>query len=124
MPRTTNNPPQPAPPSTDASPSKAAINQLMASMWKRNLPLTHERFAFLDRFASDLRTAEPTPDARKEAISIAHKFVGSLGMFGYPHGTTLARELETLLDTDAPLDPSAVGDLVRQLHDEVFPQPS
>lgn len=69
---------------------------LLADLWRRNRPVIADRLAILDRAAA----AEPLPvELRDEALDVAHKFSGSLGMFGFEQGTILARELEQLLDT-------------------------
>jgi HPt (histidine-containing phosphotransfer) domain-containing protein len=72
---------------------------LLASLWQRNLPQLQARLDLLDQAAA----SDPLPDTlRAEAASVAHKLAGSLGMFGYPEGTRLARQLEVLLESDAP----------------------
>jgi HPt (histidine-containing phosphotransfer) domain-containing protein len=40
---------------------------------------------------------------RRDAEHEAHKLAGSLGMFGFPTGSELARELELMLEGDAPI---------------------
>ena len=90
---------------------------LLQEMWQRNLPLMHGRLNTLDEAA----TAEPLPDKlRIEAMNVAHKLAGSLGMFGFNEGTRLARQLELALDVPAP-DSAYVALLTRQLREELFP---
>jgi diguanylate cyclase (GGDEF)-like protein len=51
---------------------------------------------------------EPTADAREQARRAAHRLAGSLGTFGMPDGTALARRLERAFDPDRPAPPAAV----------------
>lgn len=89
--------------------------QILATIWQRNLPLVHRRVQAL-RTAARLAMAGPLePATRIEASEIAHKLTGSLGMFGYPNGSEIARNLELLLDSEAPLSASVLGDLITQL---------
>jgi hypothetical protein len=108
-----------APPSRRATPD--AIEAVLASVWRSTLPQTRKRFALLASFAESLRAGNASPAARVEAAETAHKLAGSLGTFGFPNGTALARELEVLFDSDADLDPAQVTALTRQLHRAVPP---
>jgi HPt (histidine-containing phosphotransfer) domain-containing protein len=93
---------------------------LLTEMWERNLPIIHARLNLLDEAAN----AEPLPDnLRADALSVAHKLAGSLGMFGFAEGTRLARQLELALDVPAP-DIIHVALLSRQLREELFPASS
>lgn len=94
----------------------AGSQQLLASLWQRNLPLLRQRLANLNAAAFHATAGQLSEDARKEAASIAHKLAGSLGMFGYFRGTELARELEILLDAEGPLPSSLFEELTRQLN--------
>ena len=88
--------------------------QLLASVWKRSLPLVRQRLALLSRTAQQAEAGELTQSARREAAETAHKLAGSLGMFGYLDGTEIARQLEILLEAEGPV-PSAVQELTHQL---------
>jgi HPt (histidine-containing phosphotransfer) domain-containing protein len=93
---------------------------LLQEMWERNLPIIHDRLKLLEEAAN----AEPLPDKlRIEAMNIAHKLAGSLGMFGFAEGTRLARQLELALDVPAP-DLTQVALLTRQLREVLFPPSS
>ena len=85
-----------------ASRTSALLNEL----WKRNLPRVLERLNRLD-FASACAASQTLdPTLLQEAVEIAHKLAGSLGMFGHHQGTLFAREIEVLLqnpDLDAVL---------------------
>jgi HPt (histidine-containing phosphotransfer) domain-containing protein len=72
----------------------SSTQNLIANLWLRNRPQTLARLALLDRAAAAAAAHSLTPELRGEATSVAHKFAGSLGMFGFHDGTRLARELE------------------------------
>jgi hypothetical protein len=78
------------------------------SIWKQNLPLIRDRLRRLDAFVDGLIKGVSTPQQFKDAIDIAHKFAGSLGMFGYPLGSQVARDLEQLLESNKSPDPHSV----------------
>jgi diguanylate cyclase (GGDEF)-like protein len=54
------------------------------------------------------------PAVRRELERDAHKLKGSLGSFGFPRGTEIAAQLETILRYDNP-DASVVTDLCRSI---------
>jgi HPt (histidine-containing phosphotransfer) domain-containing protein len=101
------------------SPVPNPTRQLLANLWERNLPLLLERLAELDRAAASAAAHTLTPEARHSAAAIAHKLSGTLGMFGYPQGTELARSLEVLLETPGPLDAIALRDLTAALRESL-----
>lgn len=76
---------------------ESKIDALLTSLWERGLPLLRERLDVLDRAATATGAGELSQDLRIEAVEIAHKLAGSLGMFGYDHGTEVARQIEQLL---------------------------
>ena len=69
----------------------------------------------LDNFVDGLIKGVSTPQQFKDAIDIAHKFAGSLGMFGYPLGSQVARDLEQLLETNNSPDPRSVRESVESI---------
>lgn len=76
----------------------------------------------LDRAASLAAAGTLLEDTREEAADTAHKLAGSLGMYGYDHGTRIARQLELLLDYPSP-DPTQIRQLTHQLRQSIFPTP-
>jgi HPt (histidine-containing phosphotransfer) domain-containing protein len=78
------------------------IADLLAQLWQKNLPTVRERLNLLDKFgtvASSGKLDEPT---RMEALNIAHKLAGSLGMYGYQQGTEVASKMERILKSPTP----------------------
>jgi HPt (histidine-containing phosphotransfer) domain-containing protein len=93
---------------------------LIAELWRKNQPQILERIALLEAAASGARAGTLTGAQRTEAESTSHKLAGSLGMFGYPDGTTLARALEDEFHLSSP-DPVALNILLRDLRAMLFP---
>ena len=87
-----------------------AAQKAISDLWQRNRPQTLDRLALLDRAAA----GPLTPALRAEAIAVAHKLAGSLGMFGFHDGTRLARDLEIHLEAPAP-EPAILTMLASQL---------
>lgn len=87
---------------------EARIAALLTNLWERNLPLLHQRLELLDRAASAASEGNLDEALRLEALSIAHKLSGTLGMFGRHQGTEIARQIELILSHSTP---PAVSDL-------------
>jgi HPt (histidine-containing phosphotransfer) domain-containing protein len=85
--------------------------RLIAGIWARNRPVVETRLDLLDRAAATQPLPEPL---RTEARGEAHKLAGSLGMFGLPEGTRVARELEVLLGHPSP-EPAKLAELAARL---------
>ena len=78
------------------------IDDILLQLWQKNLPTIRERLDLMDQFglaASAGTLAEPT---RVEALNIAHKLAGSLGMYGYQQGTEVASKMERILKSPTP----------------------
>ena len=93
---------------------------LLTSLWHRNRPILEERLAMLDRAASAAAAGTLVEELREQAADTAHKLAGSLGMYGYDHGTRIARQLELLLDYPTP-DATQIRALSSQLRQTLFP---
>jgi HPt (histidine-containing phosphotransfer) domain-containing protein len=85
-------------------PAPDQIDTLLADLWKKNLPTVRERLALLDRIASTAASGTLAEDTRLEALTVAHKLSGSLGMFGYQQGTQIAASIERILKEPTPQD--------------------
>lgn len=77
--------------------TEAKVDHLIAKLWQRHLPSLRERLDLLDRTAAEASSGILAEASRSEALSIAHKMAGNLGMFGYPKGSEVASEIEHLL---------------------------
>lgn len=89
---------------------EAQIGTLLANLWERSLPTLHERLNILDRAALEGISGNLSETSRIEALNVAHKLSGTLGMFGRHQGTEIAREMEQLLS--APIPAAALPRLV------------
>ncbi len=81
---------------------EAKIDALLTSLWERNLPVLHERLDILDRAAAAAASGDLSEADREEALDIAHKLSGSLGMFGYHQSTEIAQQIEQSLKSPTP----------------------
>ena len=85
-------------------------------VWTKNLDVTRERLTLLQTAADDLaRSRTIDDDERAEALSIAHKFAGSLGMFGLHAATDVARAIEQNLEQDGLPQPERLQEQVAAL---------
>ncbi|HXB62954.1 MAG TPA: Hpt domain-containing protein [Acidobacteriaceae bacterium] len=85
----------------------AKTAQLLAVLWERNRPVVEERVAILESAIHTLGVTQTlAPETQVDAANVAHKLAGTLGMFGYPRGTELARMIEEVLEMTDPLTPT------------------
>lgn len=89
--------------------------QLITALWDRSLPIIYARLDTLEHACEAAVLDELNPLLRRSAADTAHKLAGSLGMFGYPRGTELARDIEHLLEYDGPVDAITLRQLVLAL---------
>jgi len=98
---------------------EAKISKVIAELWEKNLPTLRERLDLLDRTAHAAVAGRLSETARLEALEIAHKLSGSLGMFGYQQGTEIARKMEIILKSPTPEAITTLAALATQLRDSV-----
>lgn len=89
--------------------------ELISALWARSAPLLTDRLHGLDVACEAAVVGRLSPIMRRGAADTAHKLAGSLGMFGYPRGTELAREIEQLLENDGHVDAVTLRELVLEL---------
>ena len=58
----------------------------------------------MDKFGSAAASGTLDEPTRVEALGIAHKLAGSLGMYGYQQGTEVASQMEHILKSPTPRD--------------------
>jgi HPt (histidine-containing phosphotransfer) domain-containing protein len=78
------------------------IDNVLAELWEKNLPVIHERLDLLDKFGTAAASGKLDEPTRIEALNIAHKLAGSLGMYGYQQGTEVASKMERILKSPTP----------------------
>ncbi len=98
-----------------ASTVSLGFKMQLDAVWQRNLPLIRNRLERLDTFVFTITRGVATQQQREDAMDIAHKFSGSLGIFGYPAGSQFARTLERLLESTTP-DPDGIRNAVQAIH--------
>lgn len=89
--------------------------QLISALWERSVPLITDRLNALDIACDAAARSRLSPMMRRGAADTAHKLAGSLGMFGYPKGTDIAREIEQLLESDGVVEAALLRELVVEL---------
>jgi HPt (histidine-containing phosphotransfer) domain-containing protein len=77
-----------------------------------------ERIGNLEQTAGALAAGSLAPSKVEQARGEAHKLVGSLGTFGLPRGSEIAREVEQELERGGR-NPELLADLLAQLRAEV-----
>ena len=80
----------------------AQIDDLLLQLWQKNLPTIRQRLDLLDQFGSAAVSGSLEEPTRIEALNIAHKLAGSLGMYGYQQGTEVASKMERILKSPTP----------------------
>jgi HPt (histidine-containing phosphotransfer) domain-containing protein len=78
------------------------IDDLLLQLWQKNLPTIRQRLDLLDQFSSAAASGSLEEPTRIEALNIAHKLAGSLGMYGYQQGTEVASKMERILKSPTP----------------------
>jgi HPt (histidine-containing phosphotransfer) domain-containing protein len=88
----------------DPSPDEidSRIDTILTQLWQKNLPTIRERLDLLDKFGSIAASGKLDEPTRIEALNIAHKLAGSLGMYGYQQGTEVASKMEHILKSPTP----------------------
>ncbi len=98
---------------------EAKINHVLAELWRKNLPTLRERLELLDQTAKIAVAGKLSETSRLEALNIAHKLAGSLGMFGYQEGTEVARKMELIFKTPTPKSLASLPALANDLRDSL-----
>jgi HPt (histidine-containing phosphotransfer) domain-containing protein len=101
--------------------TEAKVDNLIADLWQRHLPNLRERLDLLDRTGAEASTGTLAETSRAEALTIAHKLSGNLGMFGYPQGSKIASEMEQILKAPTPEGLHRLGALAAQLRETLAP---
>jgi len=111
-------------PETESASRSEQARVAAAEAWERLKGATLERLAVLDQAVAALERGALSPQLRQTAEQAAHKIAGSLGMFGFPKGSQLGRELEVSFQQPPEQDfPLQVQSLVSQLHEELQRSP-
>jgi DNA-binding response OmpR family regulator len=82
---------------TEEEERKKEISILIRGVWDECKDSISEKVEFLTQMAVRLKNKQFDEALRQQAYRKAHVLVGSLGTFGYPKGSEIARELAALL---------------------------
>ena len=96
-------------------PTPDEIDNVVATLWKKNLPTLRERLDLLDQVGKAAAKGKLEEPVRLEALRIAHKLAGSLGMYGYQQGTEVASKMEKILKTPTPETLATIHALATEL---------
>ncbi|PSB06229.1 hypothetical protein C7B62_23425 [Pleurocapsa sp. CCALA 161] len=99
----------------------ADINQI----WLQFKDLAFERLASLEKLGIALAENKVTAELQAQAKSSAHKLAGSLGCFGFPEGSKIAKQFELFMDHNPlkPEDLEQVTKLTTSLRADLQHQP-
>lgn len=117
----------PTEPTTSKPVDSSAADQARAAainLWNQFKPSILQRMTSLDHAVAELKTGSLSDQVRQTALADAHKLAGSLGMFGFPTGSQLGREIEGWLQTTTTNKGSdQLQSLVVALHQEIQRSP-
>ncbi|MBW4494919.1 MAG: response regulator [Oscillatoria princeps RMCB-10] len=102
------------------------IEEAVSELWKRFKEPSKKRVAEIELAVAALEEGRLSEELRSSAISEAHKLAGSLGTYGFPLGSKLARNIEQIL-TKAGLSQEQVPHLwqmVESLHSQLESPPA
>lgn len=92
--------------------------------WERFKDPMLERLRVLDDAVAALQRGQVAEPLQRAAEQASHKMAGSLGMFGFPEGSQIARELETYFQQPLTGDlTTRIQTLVTRLHQELQRSP-
>jgi DNA-binding response OmpR family regulator/HPt (histidine-containing phosphotransfer) domain-containing protein len=80
--------------------------QFLKAIWDRHYPQMLDRVASIDRVITATEDRSLTTEIRHQARHCAHNLAGSLGTFGLPLGSKVAKQLELLLAGTTDLTPN------------------
>ncbi|MGL6345084.1 MAG: response regulator, partial [Waterburya sp.] len=101
------------------------ISQKIAHAWSTFKDTSWQRLDILEQLTTALAASQISPELYTEAQSSAHKLAGSLGTFGFPQGSVIAKQIENLLvdNLSEQVNFDQIGELVTSLKLELQHQP-
>ena len=117
-----DQPPLPRKKKIQKTTTSARIAQAWADRFKA---VTHERVAILDDFATAVFDNQGNDESHQQARITAHKLAGSLGGFGFPEGSKIAKKIEQILINHSlsQTDKEQFIELVKELQSDLQHQP-
>ena len=102
----------------------AQMTKVIEAVWERSKDQTVGRIETVEEAVGAMLDNRLDEELRARAEREAHKLAGSLGMFGFPRGTDLARKLERALEAPVYSEAPHLAELVLALSDEIESQPA
>jgi DNA-binding response OmpR family regulator len=90
-----------------------AADAVMLKLWKQFQESFNTQLDLLDQVVGALQTGNLTTNLQQEAKQTVHKLVGSLGVYGFPQGSVLARQIEDLLHPDLALETAEIEQIAQ-----------
>jgi len=103
-------------------PTQQQTLAIVNRIWHRFKQRVSEQVGVLEQAVEALGQPELAQDLRQQARQEAHTLAGSLGTFGLPEGSKLARQIERLFQAEQPLSQTETANLrdwVRLLRQEI-----
>ena len=112
-------------PSEPITTNRQEHQALVSQTWSKFQDLALQRLANLEKFAVSLVEASVSSETHQQAQRSAHKLAGSLGCFGFPEGSKIAKQLEQLLEENSPtaIELARLQQLIFALQEELDRQP-
>lgn len=85
--------------------NSVSANNLLVSAWAKFKDQIHEQVTVLETLAVQFLSQNLPADRQTTGRQIAHSLSGSLGTFGFPLGSELAKQIEKLLRNPPQLSP-------------------
>ena len=106
-----------------SSPQKKSTS--VTQIWSRFKDLAFKRLSDLENYAVTSVESRSTLAIYDRAKNSAHKLAGSLGCFGFPQGSKIAKQIEQLLNSHSPTleEIAQISELVDALNRELQHQP-
>ena len=105
---------------------KATTSERIAQAWAEKFKaVTQDRVAILDNFATAVFDNQGSDESHQQARMTAHKLAGSLGGFGFPEGSKIAKKIEQILINQSlsHKDKDQIRSLVERLQIDLQHQP-
>ncbi len=97
---------------------------IMAGMWEKFKGDFMAQVACVDEAAIALQSATLRAEQLQQAKQDAHKLAGGLGIFGFPNGSKIAKEIEILFQSKEELSVETLVPLVESLKQELNREPN
>ncbi|WP_019505259.1 response regulator [Pleurocapsa sp. PCC 7319] len=105
--------------------NQSDISERIKAAWATFKNVTQERITVLEQLTGAISQNQVNREIHDSAKSAAHKLAGSLGGFGFPQGSIIAKEIENLLANDLTdqIQEQQLIRLVNSLQIEIQHQP-